>query len=81
MVCKKTCSVFIRKIYRQKLEFFPEENFQVRVGVSIKVRISFRVEGATRQLSQRKIDPWLGLGFGGQFSSETIVPEPLKIAW
>ena len=64
--------------------------FPVRVGVCVKVRVSFRVGGggATRQLPQRKIPPGLGLGFGlelvfglgggrgGQFSSGTIVLEP-----
>ena len=44
----------------------PKENCPaVRVGASVKVRVNFRVDGgATRQLSRRKIDPWLGLRYG-----------------
>ena len=60
-----------------------------RVGVWVKVRVSFTVAGggggggATRQLHSRNIAPRLGLGFGlglvlglGQFSLGAIVLEP-----
>ena len=50
------------------LKGYPDNCPPVRVGVSVKVRVSFRVEGrgggATRQLLRRKIGPWLGSGFG-----------------
>ena len=36
----------------------------VRVGIWVKVRVSFRVWGVTRQLPQRKVFSRLGLGFG-----------------
>ena len=68
----------------------PEKNCPpFRVGFSVRVRVSFRVAGATRQLPRRKIDLWLGLGVGlrlvlglmgegGQFSSGAIVLEPFN---
>ena len=45
----------------------PEENFPlVRVGISVRVRVSFMVGGrrATRSFPPRKTVPWLGLGIG-----------------
>ena len=36
----------------------------VRGEVWVKVMVSFRVGGANRQLPQRQIAPWLGLGVG-----------------
>ena len=36
----------------------------VRLGVSIKVRISFRVEGQIDNCPGAKLPPCLGLGFG-----------------
>ena len=57
---------------------------QVRVGVLVKVRVSFRVGGQPDNCPGRKIPPLgfglglvLGLeGGGGQFSSGAIVLEP-----
>ena len=47
-----------------------QHNSPPRIGVSVKVRVSFKVSFkvgrgvATRELPRRNIDPWLGLGFG-----------------
>ena len=61
-ILKKTCKRLLLESIRT---IVPEKNCPpVRVEVSVKVRVSFRVGGATRQLPRRKIAPWLGLGFG-----------------
>ena len=54
--------VVIRKVSWQ---LAPAENYSpFRVVVCVKVRVSFRVGGATRQFAPKKIAPRLGLGFG-----------------
>ena len=54
-----------------------ENGSPVRVGVWIKVRISFMVgeEGGSNQT----IRVWVSFGVGGQFSAGAIVLEPGKI--
>ena len=44
---------------------FPKENWPpVWVGVSVKVKVSFRVRGEPVKCPGGKLPPWLGLGFG-----------------
>ena len=66
----------------------PEENcLPVRVGVSAKVRVIFRVGGQPNNCPRGKLTPpvrvrvWLRVSFGvgGQFSSGTIFLEPLPV--
>ena len=50
------------------------------LGFRIRLGLVLGLGGATRQLPQRKIAPWLGLalfwgGLGGQFSSGVILLE------
>ena len=60
---KKQLNVDVNQLISGQLP--PEENCPPgRVGVLVKARVIFRVGGATRQVSQRKIASWLGLGFG-----------------
>ena len=64
----------------------PEENCSpVRVGASVKVRVSFRVEGQPDNCPGGKLPPgrvrvWVrvSFGIGWQFSSGAIVLEPPK---
>ena len=91
----RVCIIFKLSLYLLNTvsgQLPPEENCPpVKVGVWVKVRISFGV-GATRQLSSKKNFPRLGLGFGlglvcfcfvffggwVQFSSGEIVLDPLN---
>ena len=57
----------------------------VRVGVWVKVRVSFRVEGNQTIASEEnctlvRVWVWVRVSFGvgGQFSSEAIVLEPCR---
>ena len=60
----------------------PEENSPlVRVGVWVKVRVSFRVGGGNHTIAPEEPFPRLRLGFGlglAQFPSGEIVLKPTK---
>ena len=70
-------------------ERYPDNCPPVRVGVWIKVRVSFRVGGQPDNWPREKLPPevrvgvWprVSFGVGGQFSSGPIVLEPFWKEW
>ena len=52
---------------RLDLKWYPNNCPSISVGVWVKVKVSFKVGGTTRQLLLREIAPRLGLGLGSGF--------------
>ena len=67
--CKRTFLYGITHVILRIRTIAHWGNLPVRLGLGfgVKVRVSFRGVGATRELSPRKIAPWLILGLGTIF--------------